>query len=281
MRLRFQWYEMSLLLGLSAALAWLAWDGPATPAAAPPAPPPREARAALPEGDLRVGDYRIRFQEAGPGAFVEIRRGEQVVERLEGGRYAVGRLSPKADEVIPPGTDVTGDGTPDLVVFEHTGGVHCCNFLSVYELGPRFRTAAHLHGSQSGFAMSDMDGDGVAEIRLRDWSFAYWRYPSALSPSAPIVLQYRDGEYRVALDLMKAPRLGVAEQARVVRELREVQGDPPLFQARLTGQVLNLVASGNADQAWEIAEQVGEPGFRGDFLEQLADSPYLAELARP
>lgn len=279
MRLRFQWYEMSLLLGLSAGLAWLAWDGPPAPAAAP-APVPVPTRAALPEGDLRVGDYRIRFEETGPGAFVEIRRGEEVVERLEGGRYAVGRLSPKADEVIPPGTDVTGDGTPDLVVFEHTGGVHCCNFLSVYELGPRFRTAAHLHGSQSGFAMSDMDGDGVAEIRLRDWSFAYWRYPSALSPSAPVVLQYRDGEYRVALDLMRTPPLGVSEQARVVGQLREVQDEPALFQSRLTGQVLNLVASGNADQAWEIADQVGEPGFREEFLEQLRESPYLGELAR-
>jgi hypothetical protein len=69
---------------------------------------------------------------------------------------------------IKPGTDINGNGIPDLIVTEWTGGAHCCYTAHVFELGEAFRKIGEIPGRDGGLLFRDLDRDGIYEAVVQD-----------------------------------------------------------------------------------------------------------------
>lgn len=104
---------------------------------------------------FRLGDYRAAFYRAAPapaifapGRFVIYDHADHPVFRLdtlEGSRdswSAIYDFAGRRGSPVPGSRtrssyvrDLTGDGTPDLIVGQYSGGEHCCTAATVLELG--------------------------------------------------------------------------------------------------------------------------------------------------
>lgn len=188
---------------------------------------------------------------------------------------------------IPAGFDVTGDGLPNAVVYGDSGGAHCCIQVYVLQLGPDFTVLNRLDAGNYLPLFRQADGDPALEIELRDNIFAYWRAPFAKSPAPRVILDFQEGRYRTAPELMRQPALGESRLFRRAQALRSGRGwdrDPryPLDSGLWT-VMLDLVYSGNLTQAerfLELAWPEGRPG-RADFHRAFFDCQLRFSLYWP
>ncbi len=212
---------------------------------------------------------RLRLLQDGAEVFVvEDHRIEVAPPLLESGRER---------DPIPAGLDITGDGQPNALVYGDSGGAHCCIQLYVLQLGPDFEVLNRLDAGNYLPLLRQADGDPALEIELRDNIFAYWRAPFARSPAPRVMLDFQDGRYRPAPELMRQPALGESRLFRRAQALRSGRGwdsDPryPLDSGLWT-VMLDLVYSGNLTQAerfLELAWPEARPG-REDFHRAFFD----------
>ena len=189
-----------------------------------------------------------------------------------------------ADERIALGQDITGDGNPNMVIREWGGGAHGPHFFHIYELEPRFRFIQCIQIGNGSF--DNLDADPAIELKVYDGVFSYLRSSYAGSPYIPVYLKYRDGAYRLALDIMRKaplPPTKLSEIADLIRVLPEWKdpvdhtGPPPMS---LWHEVIDLVYSGNLTQArilfhlsWPYYIE-GRNEAWADFLERLSSSDY-------
>ena len=86
-------------------------------------------------GDYQVGCRVVTTNEADTGqSLLEITRNGQVLFSISGYRFNDPEDSTSQDDDAPaplPGTDLTGEGKPCLVVSEFTGGAHCCSIYYI------------------------------------------------------------------------------------------------------------------------------------------------------
>jgi hypothetical protein len=239
-------------------------------------------------------DYVIKvyLTEEGEGRVVISRKGKTVFELKEenGARYKVGVISgdKKYNAEIPVGKDITGRGIPNLVISAWSGGAHCCYTYHILELGKAVRQVAALevtHAALSHF--EDLDNDGKLELVTADFTFAYWKASFAASPAPLVILEYRDGLYRLAGRLMLRP----APSEERLSELAKVVSEDDAWQmndlpASLWKTMLDLIYTGNADTAFRFADKAwpaavsGKEAFLSAFRKQLALSPYWVEINR-
>jgi hypothetical protein len=226
-----------------------------------------------------VGEYRLRVVE-------DTASRERVIDITRRGRRVFARRS--ADfRVERAGQDITGDGQPDAVIIEFTGGLHCCTRATILGLGREFRDYGTIDGADGEVVFEDVDRDGIPEVRVGDFRFAYWRdVPFSETPVPDVVMRFRGDHYEVACDLMRAPPPDDAALREHARELTRgwQSGDPP---AELWGLAVDLVYGGNADSAWRLLAlgwPAGNPGreeFVRELRQRLADSPCWRPSASP
>ncbi|MDH5505983.1 MAG: hypothetical protein OEZ02_02045, partial [Anaerolineae bacterium] len=99
------------------------------------------------------------------------------------------------------GTDITGEGNPDVIVFSSTGGAHCCYTFHVYDMGEYPRKVMEAFTKDCGGEFKDLEGDGVFEFITCDASFNYFTRQCcyACSPFPRVVYRYTpESGYRVA-----------------------------------------------------------------------------------
>jgi len=246
--------------------------------------------------EVRFGEYLIRtYRWPEPEGCLQILRRGRVVCSLESTDFKIGgNVESRAS--IPVGTDVTGTGKPDVVVAEWSGGAHCCFTLHVFELGEKFRTIAQIHAGHSDAAtLSDLNHDGFYEFDGNDWTFAYWGTSFNSSPAPRIILKYREGRFRLALDLMKTPNPSSEDFTALVQSVRS--SDEWLSPATLGEcdedcgvpvalwkNMLDLMYGGHAHLAWRLldeswpSEKKGKSAFVGQFCKQLHSSHYWPDL---
>jgi hypothetical protein len=192
-------------------------------------------------------------------------------------------------QAAPAGTDLTGDGVPNLVVTEWSGGAHCCLLLTVFAAGEEFRQVAQIDLEHtSGAYFSDADGDGRWELTAYDWTFAYWNASFAFSAAPEIVLRLEQGKFRLAADRMRKPPPSPEEMAPLLAQARadENWGSPEEIpqDLLLPHVLLDLIYGGHAKEAWPFLQQAWPAGRRGrekyiaEFRKQLARSPYWKEV---
>ena len=187
---------------------------------------------------------------------------------------------------LDPGKDLTGDGVPNLIVWTDTGGAHCCLSAEIFEVGESFRkiqTIDFEHVDVSTDFFEDLDSDGFPEIKLYDFTFAYWRAGFAGSPSPQVILKLRKGKYRIATQLMKTHAPTEDELADLVPS-EPWWGDQP--DPEVWGNMLDLIYSGHESDARKLLDMSwpeGTPGkhaFWKDFKKQLAKSPHAEAVSK-
>ena len=199
-----------------------------------------------------------------------------------------------------PGTDINGDGVPDVIAYEDTGAWHCCSTYAIFSLGKKLKLIDVLSGQHSYIFFRDLDGDGKYEAIGRDWTFAYWNTSFAGSPAPEVVLRWKNGKYRLAEDLMKTP----PPEKKILLEIAEQFKENTLLDSKDQGLhwnsewwavMLKLIYNGNGNLAWEFCEWFWpipeEKTLRKTFLKekklflvefkkQLRQSPYWADLKK-
>lgn len=246
--------------------------------------------------EARFKDYEIRtYRWPEPEGCLQIFKRGRVVYSLESADFKIGGNF-ESGVSVPIGTDITGTGTPDAIVGEWSGGAHCCYTLHVFELGEKLRQIGQIKAEDSDEAdFRDLNHDGTLEFVGYDWAFAYWNTSFLYSPAPRIVLKYRQGCFRLALDMMKDPRPTAAEFAALVRRVRadrEWSSDQPTevcdkecgVPVPLWKNMLHLMYTGHADLAWRLFDeswpdrQKGKGKFAAAFCKQLSSSRYWSDL---
>lgn len=239
-------------------------------------------------------DYTVHVYEPGEygEGFFEILRGEELVYSNSGGRFEIsGSLcDERTNALVQMGRNINGEGTPNLVVVEWTGGAHCCAIFHIFEIGERFRLIEEINAADSECArFEDLRHDGNLDLVLNDHTFAYWNACFALSPAPHVLLRYHEGKYHLDAELMRksAPTDGeLSEQVEAIKaQFADNEGfmegnaewkAPPA----LWGEMLDWIYSGNMDMAWRLCDLAwpsdcpGKDKFLEDFRQQLKESPY-------
>ncbi|GAA5503466.1 hypothetical protein Dxin01_03224 [Deinococcus xinjiangensis] len=135
------------------------------------------------------GSYSVRLAENG---FDEP---DDKVSLIKNGKTYV-TLSDTMVEMQQCG-DITGDGIPEVVLMQFSGGAHCCATHSVYSLTtPPRRILETFTGHGDSLEVEQLDGRGPKEIVNTDWRFAYDLGMSfADSPALPRIYSLVGGQY--------------------------------------------------------------------------------------
>lgn len=211
-----------------------------------------------------------------------------------------GKVLWKADEaveieVIRPetmklGSDITGEGTPDVIINTYSGGAHCCFTDYVLQLGP---TLVVIDTIEMGGSFEDIDGDGIAEVRTSDYTFDYWKMSHAESPIPEIVLKLKGGKYRLDKAMTQKPGPSESDLEKLAAEIRKMEGwvdytsrDDMVCPGlqKLIVEMVNMVYTGHGGQTKILAESAwpagiqGYEAFKSDFGVQLQKSQYIEDM---
>lgn len=192
------------------------------------------------------------------------------------------------------GDDLNGDGVPDLLIAEFTGGAHCCSVYHFFTLDDDvgLRPLSTIDAGHGLLEFADLDGDGVRELKTQDWTFAYWNTSFAGSPAPDVVLRWRGNRCVVAPDLMQRPPPDVAWFAERVQLTLAGEESASTWRhggvpASYWATMLDLIYSGHAalaarfaDEAWsDVRPPADKAAFLAQFRAQLARSPYFPLVA--
>jgi hypothetical protein len=188
------------------------------------------------------------------------------------------------------GSDITGEGHPDVIIETYSGGAHCCFSTIVYDLGPTLTKMLETPQSNCGGQFEDLDGDGVFEFVTCDDLFAYAYCPFAASPVVQVILQYEPGRGY----LPASPRFAhlyaeeVAAHTQMAQEARpgELGEWDGTTKCGVLPLMLDYLYTGRADQAWtEFNRLYNYPDaalFWAEVVQAVADSPlYVLSGAPP
>lgn len=278
---------MSSAAFFAAALAWsaaLLWPGAS--AGAQPLEGERIAH------DIDAGDYTLRFLEDPEIGFIDrlqiLEAGEPVYDGFFEAFVHMVEAPPGSEfSVLPLGldVDVTGDGRADFVIQSFSGGAHCCFYTSIFERQPRLYLVAEFDGAHAPVELLQLDDDPAWEVRLYDWTFAYWKASFAESPAPEVVLDWQDGFYAGSATLMRKPPPATRELEQAAAAARAAILERKRPSALLWGPMLDYIYAGQAASAFELLEQAwpgeiaGRDAFLLQFGAQLSFSPYWETLA--
>ncbi len=235
--------------------------------------------------------YVVRTYQSDDGdASLEILKGGSRVYAADGYRFEIGSIyeGDKVNSLISIGSDITGDGFPNLVVSEWTGGAHCCFYFHVFEIGHRFRHIQTINVAHADLAdFENVDDNPALEFPMSDWTFVYWRTCFADSPAPPVILKFQGQKYEMACDLMR--KLGLSHDelnslAAEIKTLPEWKSEQP--PVRLWSEMLDLIYTGNMLQAWKLVDHswpkgiTGKQEFMDDFKERLQESPFWEDVQK-
>jgi hypothetical protein len=225
-------------------------------------------------GDYIIRTYSGEYVTIGSddydGSFDILKKGVRVY-----GKYGTHSLEIGKD-ILSIGNDITGDGQPNLVIIEHSGGYHCCYLFHIFEIGHRFRYMETLTSSDGGSDGSfyNMDNDPALEFNYHDDSFAYWRTSFADSPTPLVIMKFRGKKYEIACDLMRKPALSRDKLDSLAAEIKSLKvwktNHPPV---KLWSEMLDLIYTCNTSQAWKLFDLTWPKGIKGKqaFLKSFKD----------
>lgn len=238
--------------------------------------------------ETRFQDYKVLISESDESR-VEIFKGATLVYAMDGHRFFIGNpeSNEKKEIATPIGMDVTGDGQPDLVISEYTGGAHCCSLFHIFEIGEKFRHIQTIDLEDSDTDFRNLDSDPALELPMNDWTFAYWKTCFADSPAPMVILKYLGGQYQMAPSLMKKlpwHQAELIETAAKIKSLPEWKDPAQKIPPALWREMLNLIYTGNMAQAWKLFDLAWPEGMSGkqefleDFKAQLKKSLYWEQI---
>ena len=202
----------------------------------------------------------------------------------------------KENELFSPGDDITGDGIPNLVVLEDSGGSFFPTSCHVFSLGEQFRLIQSLPGGD----FKDLNQDGKLDYTTYEIGFSSWHASHADSPAPKLVYEYCDNKYLLAPALMYKPIPSEDEitQAiiRLKKDITACEKEECLYPAHcwyyegtyippsVWGYILDFLYSGHPLEARQFLDKVwpeAKPGkelFLFDFKQRLNRSDYWRKI---
>ncbi len=286
----------------TATLIGLAWILSGTPIFAQfdAAEPHTACLAANLLSSAQAAGYMFRSyknQKTGDACLQVLRAGKVIFRRTIGnfGQFSLGQPADSADKIptVENGTDLTGQGHPEMIVSLYTGGAHCCILEYVFELEPAFKMLATLDAEDSSFAHFAVIGDRFYYF-ANDWTFAYWRASFADSPAPNVVLGFvpegDGGSFHLSLDKMRSPEPAPEKWQALLAAGRKSFNRNPRFpdgiDSTLWAKMLELIYSGHSNLEWKLVDEAwpqtrqGKDEFLTDFCSQLKTSPYWPDLEK-
>ncbi len=243
-------------------------------------------------------DYDIRLY-AQPDCEAEPESRIAGLQILKGGKQVYVRtaysfaLGYPLDQDQPPdsvkpalGMDYTGEGLPELLISEWSGGAHCCYTFHLLRLGDNFGALPEiplLDADESAFVRRP-DVKGLV-IATADYSaFAYFPSSFAGSPAGRVFLSFQGGRFKLDAALMKAttPKAGeTGKCAALFKPSRDWRTSQP---AGMWYYATDLIYTGNEATAWSFLDAAwgGSAGDKKKYLDEyrsrLKKSVYYPEL---
>ena len=204
--------------------------------------------------------------------------------------YAVGypleQDQPPDSVKLKVGDDITGEGQPELLISEWTGGAHCCYSFAVFRLGVDFRKIQDIplfDADESAFVRRP----GVKSLVLNTYdysAFAYFPTSFAGSPAGRVLLSFQEGRFRLDPSLMKAkaPAKGETDKcAALFRKSQDWKHGQPMG---MWYYATDLIYTGNQTEAsrflkksWGGSESDREK-YLGEYQTRLSKSVYYPQL---
>jgi hypothetical protein len=200
--------------------------------------------------ERQIGEYVVRLWRNTASEGI----GYDNIATISGGGQPEVRVEFAAELGQETGTDLTGEGHPDVVIEVFTGGAHCCLSTIVYDLGPTLTKVLETPLSNCGGSFQDLDSDGVAEYVTCDDLFAYVYCCYAGSPAAQVVLRYDPESGYVPA----SPRYGDTYAGPIVADTQIAENAEPgercewdeTTKCGVLPLVLDLLYAGQDAQAW-------------------------------
>ncbi|HEY1772105.1 MAG TPA: hypothetical protein VGH91_02805 [Gammaproteobacteria bacterium] len=247
-------------------------------------------------------DYEIRLYsqpdcEAEPESHIAglqiLKEGKQVYVQT-GYSFALGyplEQDQPPDSVKPAlGMDFTGEGIPELLISEWSGGAHCCYSFHLFRLGETFskiQSIPVLDADESAFVRRP-GVKGLVLVTADYGAFAYFPSSFAGSPAGRVLLSFQDGRFRPDATLMKttAPKSDETSKcAALFKPSRDWKGrDNDGQPLGMWYYATDLIYTGNETQAWAFlgAAWGGNAADKKKYLDEyrarLKKSVYYPEL---
>lgn len=197
-------------------------------------------------------DGTLLFKDKTEGLFAEFRAG------------GTGAFILNAGDLVEGGViNVNNNKSPDLVLVNYSGGMHCCFRNYVLELGPTLSTLLDLETGDFPIEFKDLNGDGVMEIETRDSVWGYWNTSFGASPAPRVALSLQRGKYEIDMALMYRPAPSEAELEEVASRITSWSGSHGPEVA--WKYVVELVYSGNRAAAQKYVDFAWREDAPGDF----------------
>jgi hypothetical protein len=212
----------------------------------------------------------------------------KLVYRLATDEALTYRLGQAADPVnkiplVPNGTDLTGNGRPDMMVTSWSGGAHCCFTHYIFELEPKLRLIVTLTDGDTDLGhFEDLDHNGrYSYVTNEIWS--YWPASFAGSVSRKVILKWDKDRFRLDLERMRYPAPTPEQWKNALMDVGDVVDDRPSLGV-LWDTVLDLIYTGHSDLAWKFVQEVNPNALKGnnpsleDFCSMLKISECWPDL---
>lgn len=247
-----------------------------------PLPPPAVSPGVAYElsEEFLIGSYGVRFWQK-----PESPLGFEDVLLIESNGIASIRID-MASAIEPlTGTDINGDGYPEVIVETYSGGAHCCFGTQVYSLGPQPKLLLKKPESNAGGQFKDLDSDGIYEFITYDDIFAYQYCPYAASPFVKSILVY---DSIAELYLPASPQFPEEYTADILRdteiaetvEVGEYGEWDETTKCAVLPLVLDYIYSGDLETANTELQRVypfdDANAFWDEIMLQIQDSPLYA-----
>jgi len=234
------------------------------------------------ESEVDFENYKIKiFRDL--SSVIQIFQNSSLVFTMDGHVFSIKEI----------GNDITGDGEPNLVLEEWSGGNTMAYTNFILSLGEQFKPLYTFSGGE----LKDLNGDGKKEIVEWDESFVYWHACHACSPQLNLIYEFSDGNYHLSPDLMykDLPNEDELEKMREVvhtesknfeKEFIKYHNISSLDSSCWTNgdvfippetwsYMLDFIYSGHPDKAFKFLDSIwpknklGKNIFVRDFLEKL------------
>ncbi len=240
--------------------------------------------------------YKMSYDpDTDRGRLKIIRRGKVVYSQV--GSHFYINTAAKCGDLPKAGASITGKRRRELVVVNWTGGAHCCYTLSIIALEDQPFLIQEIELEHSWPDFKDLNKDGILELLISDWTFAYWKIPFAQSPAPQITLGFNGRRWvfepRWNKKARPSPNDFLASQAKIKQAFVDTKLDASLGDREDTGapvllwtEMLNLIYSGNADLALKLfdsawpADSPHKKKFQCEFGRQLGQSPFFEDLRK-
>ncbi len=244
---------------------------------------------------VNMKDYEFKLS-SDKSTFEVLKKGQVILSKQAGEKESFQMTSDSKEKSLPKaGTDMTGDGRPDVVLKTKSEKDSCSNIYSVFAVGDDMALIAEIKGLADGIEFKDLDKDGIMEIIGKDCTFLDWWAALGTPPAPKLVLRYLEGSGYVLADELMRKDPPVVEDMQAYAD--SCKGKPI---SKVWSYMLDLIYTGAGDDAWKFYDMVEwdsdwesetaadtEAGGKDNkteyleaFKEHLSTSPYWQSLKK-